>query len=163
MSQDDGPQKRFSSGDSMNAETGTATKKRKAGPRRRTARLSAVQALYEMEVSGAAVDSVLEEFLKNRWKEAEREGGAENALAKPSPALLSELVHSVAERGPELDEAIKPALSGDLCIERIEPLLKVIMRAAVHELMNPCHDVSAAVIISEYVDITHAFFSGNEI
>lgn len=146
----------------MSDDTKTAFKKRKTGPRRRAARLFAVQALYEIEVSGAMVDAVLAEFRNNRWKEAEREGGAANALAKPSPALFAELVHGVAEHNSELDEVINPALAGDSCAARMEPLLKVILRAAVHELMNPDRDVSAAIIISEYVDITHAFFSGNE-
>ncbi len=130
------------------------------GSSRRTARLAAVQALYEIDVAGASVDLVLLEFLKKRWDCAMGEGDA--PLSKPDENLLSHLVRGTAERSRELDAFIKPVLSGSISMDRMESLLKTILRTAAFELTDPEGDVSAPIIISEYVDIAHAFYSANE-
>jgi len=73
------------------------------------ARLAAVQALYEMDLTGVAADSVLDEFLRNRWKpkdgDPEAEPGTEDlsTLAVPDGELLGELVRGVNARLDETD------------------------------------------------------------
>lgn len=135
---------------------------KQAGPHRRTARLAAVQALYEMDMTGAPIDQVLREFKKKRWKGAVEENGDSGDLAIPNWGLFRRLVKGTVENTEELDPMIDSALSGGLTVKGLESLLKSILRAGVHELSDVGGDIPASVVISEYVDIAHAFFSGNE-
>ncbi len=124
---------------------------------RSAARLAAVQALYEMEVAGAAADPVLRDFLQNRWP---AEPG-QPSLVEPDSELLTGLVRGVTERIPDLDGMIEPALSGRLSLNRLETLLRIILRAGTFELLT-LGEIPAAVIINEYVDVAHAFFDEAE-
>ena len=130
------------------------------GGRRSAARLIAVQALYEMEMAGAPADAVLRQFMKRRWgRRSEEESGV--PLAEPDPRWLAILVRGVAERLAELDEAIGAALETTRPLERLEVLLRAILRAGTYELLSQA-DVPARVVINEYMNISHAFFAGKE-
>ena len=134
---------------------------------RSATRLAAVQALYEMELTGVAADSVLDEFLRNRWKpkdgEPEAEPGDEDlsTLAETDAGQLAELVRGVRERKDDIDGMIGPALSSDWTVERLEVLLRVIIRAGTYELLVKS-DVPAKVVISEYVDVAKAFYEKSQ-
>lgn len=144
------------------------------GRRRSAARLAAVQALYEMDVAGADADDVLEDFLQKRWRLG-RDGGTpeggdekledpesgEEPLTDPDEEWLGDLVHGVATGREELDGFIGLALSGNWTVDRLETLLRVILRAGAYELAKK-PDVPAAVVITEYLDVAHAFFEGKE-
>ncbi len=130
------------------------------------ARLAAVQALYEMDVAGADSDTVLQDFLSDRWAgtligNKDDEGNNTGATVRTDHRLLSELVQSVSRRSGELDQLIEPALSGEGSLERMEVLLKVIFRAGAYELLEG-RETPSIIIISEYVEVAHAFFSGPE-
>jgi N utilization substance protein B len=158
--------------------TGAAEKRSKetkaAGTRRSAARLAAVQALYEMDIAGADADDVLEEFLRKRWRFVGADGTPEEndeevhdsgkdagPLTEPDGEWLDDLVHGVATRRDELDGLIGPALVGEWTVDRLETLLRVILRAGVYELVAK-PDVPAAVVITEYLEVAHAFFEGKE-
>lgn len=142
----------------------------KTAQRRSAARLTAVQALYEMDIVDAPADAVLEEFLQKRWSlsgddtetdgTSAREQDAET-MVEPEPDWLGDLVRGVNRHSKELDGLIGPALDGNWTLERIETLVRVILRAAAYELTNK-PDIPAEVVISEYLDVAHAFFSGKE-
>ncbi len=135
---------------------------RPTGNRRSAARLAAVQALYEMDMVDAEPDAVLEGFLRKRWSMEEEEGaGTGEALVPPDNEWLADLVHGVASGRQELDALIGTALSGEWTVDRLEALLRVILRAGAYELKNK-PDIPAAVVISEYLDVAHAFFEGGE-
>ncbi len=139
------------------------------GPRRSTARLAAVQALYEMELAGISAADVLDGFLADRWNlsgqgRGEGEGDEETAefkLAEPDDKLMAELVSGAAARKPELDLLIGPALSGGWTDARLENLLRAILRAGTFELLALA-DIPARTVISEYVDVARAFYEGPE-
>lgn len=133
-------------------EPGSSTSRRSA------ARLAAVQALYEMDMVGAGADEVLAEFLQHRWRQDDSGGGP---MAEPDGEWLGDLVNGVATRRQEMDALIGPALTGDLDLARLETLLRVILRAGVYELTTK-PDVPAVVVISEYVEVAHAFFDAKE-
>ncbi len=140
--------------------------KRPPGRHRSAARLAAVQALYEMDMAGAAADPVLREFLLSRWTNTENGGddigGQETGgLAEPDDELLFALVHGVGDRCAELDGLIAPALSAKWTLERLEAVLRAVLRAGTFELLV-LTNVPPRVVISEYVDVAHAFFSGGE-
>ena len=75
--------------------------------------------------------------------------------------VLNDLVHGVSSGQEELDGLIGPALSEDWTVDRLEALLRVILRAGTYELKIK-KNIPAAVIISEYLDVAHAFFEGGE-
>ncbi len=131
---------------------------------RSAARLAAVQALYEMDMTGVSPDQVLEDFLRQRWKvqpanhDAPEDGEQDlSGLAIPDSGLLSELVRGVATRRDDLDGMIEPSLSGEWTVERLETLLRAILRTGVFELLTMA-DVPARVIINEYVNVAKAFY-----
>ncbi len=125
--------------------------------RRGAARLVAVQALYEMDIAGAKADSVLVDFMQNRWESAAKDGD----IPPPDDTFLGDLVRGVDSRLGELDAMIGDALSEDWPMDRLEAVLKAILRAGTYELLALVN-VPAKVVINEYVDLTHAFFVGKE-
>lgn len=129
------------------------------------ARLAAVQALYEMDLAGTPPDPVLREFFKDRWSDANLEDGEKDGsggdFAEPDGFLLAALVRGVTERRAELDGMISPALSGGRTPERLQAVLRSILRAGAFEL-SAMEKVPPRVVITEYVDVAHAFFEGAE-
>ncbi len=126
-----------------------AAKKPSAAAGRREARIAAVQALYQLDMNEPEPRQVIAEFVTHRLPEtADR-------------ALFGELVAGVADRIAEIDEAVAGTLVEGWSLERLEMVLRAILRAGAFELMARA-DVPARVVISEYVDIAHAFFAGKE-
>jgi N utilization substance protein B len=127
------------------------------GKGRSTARLAAVQALYQIELSEGEADQVIAEFTGHRLGES-IEG---EKLAKPDAALFAELVRGVVLNRRDLDDMIAAVLTEDWTIERLEILLRCLLRAGAHELADR-PDVPARVVISEYVDLADAFYGEKE-
>jgi transcription antitermination protein NusB len=128
------------------------------GSRKRSvARLVAVQALYQIDLVGAEPDAVVAEFIEHRLGreiDGERYGEADRAL-------FADLVAGVSDRRVDIDRAIAAALPADWPLERLETILRAILRAGAYELLAR-GDVPPRVTITEYLDIAHAFFSGKE-
>lgn len=135
-------------------------KSRAGGKRRSAARLAAVQALYEMDMVGAPADTVLAEFMSKRWRQGAADGAGE-AMAEPEGRWLADLVNGVAADVGGLDRMIAGALSPEAGVDRLEPLLRGVLRAGVFELTAK-PKVPAAVVIDEYVEVANAFFDGKE-
>lgn len=131
-------------------------KEKAAGPRA-AARLAAVQALYEMDIACAKADPVLVEFMQSRWTSSPDGSG----LPPPDASFLGELVRGVEGRLEEIDVLIGDALSENWPMDRLEAVLKAILRAGAYELLA-LDEVPAKVVINEYVDLAHAFFAGKE-
>jgi N utilization substance protein B len=133
-----------------------------AARRRSVARLLAVQALYQIEINkiepgGVEVDAVVGEFVKHRLGqeiEGEHYGEADRSM-------FIDIVRGSSTRRSELDAMISSALSDDWPIHRLETILRAILRAGAYELLARA-DVPPRVIISEYLDVAHAFFAGKE-
>ncbi len=123
---------------------------------RRAARLAAVQALYQMELTGEDADSVAEEFSAFRFgREPEITPG------EPDEAFFGDLVRGVPQRQDEIDGAITGCLAGGWRLSRVDSILRAILRAGTYELIaRP--DVPARVVIDEYVELAHAFFADEE-
>jgi N utilization substance protein B len=130
---------------------------RSGSARKSAARLAAVQALYQIDHSRARPDDVLEEFLRFRLGDS---FDTEHDVA-PNRTLFTELVRGVSAHGTDLDEIIAGALSNKWTIDRLEFILRAILRAGVYEIQART-GTPARVVISEYVDVTHAFYDGQE-
>lgn len=131
--------------------------RRGGGGPRRAARLAAVQALYQMELGGANADQVVAEFDRHRLGK-EIEG---LSFGEADRKLFGELVRGVALAHSDLDSMLAACLAEDWKVERLEAVLRAILRAAAYELSER-HDVPPRVVITEYVDLADAFFSGKE-
>ena len=129
-----------------------------APQRTRTARLLAVQALYQQEMTGTSTDAILKEFLQHRLDETARSFGK---LSARDHQLFADIVRGVSASALALDDAITAVLSGENRSGRLEVLLRTILRCGVLELRDRT-DVDAPIIINEYVDIAHAFYGGRE-
>ena len=123
---------------------------------RRAARLAAVQALYQMELNGDDAESVTAEFIDHRLgREPEISGGDADA------EFFGAVVRGVPQHQVEIDQAIAKVLSKDWKLERVDSILRAILRAGTFELIGR-PDVPARAVIDEYVELAHAFFSGDE-
>ncbi len=138
--------------------------KAQVGIDRSSARLAAVQALYEMDMTDITADSVINEFLKQRWKPSPGMQNDEEEdlpdLADPDGALLAELIRGVSAKRNDLDGMIGPALSADWTVDRLETILRAVLRAGTIELLSS--DFPARVVINEYVNVSKAFFDDNK-
>ena len=133
------------------------SKRAQPGRQRSAARLAAVQALYQIEIAGAEIEQVIAEFAGERLDE--KVDGVQ--LAKPDGGFFAELVRAVCLNRRDLDDMIAAVLTEDWTIERLEVLLRCLLRAGAHELADR-PEIPARVIISEYVDLADAFYNEKE-
>ncbi|GIU65896.1 N utilization substance protein B [Candidatus Phycosocius spiralis] len=124
---------------------------------RRGARLAAVQALYQMEMSGGGVTSTVLEYLNFRLGEDSEVGPLETADAD----FFRCVVEGVVAEQALIDASIKERLAEGWRLERIDSIVRAAVRAATYELLRRV-DVPVAVVIDEYVGIVNAFFDGPE-
>ncbi|HYU96756.1 MAG TPA: transcription antitermination factor NusB [Sphingomicrobium sp.] len=124
---------------------------------RSAARLAAVQALYQQEMEGTPLARLLHEFHEHRlgatiedeqYHEAERD-------------FFDDLVTGAEARRDDIDGLISGRLAEGWTLERLDRPMRAILRAGAYELIaRP--DVPVASVISEYVDVAHAFYDKRE-
>ncbi len=124
---------------------------------RSAARLAAVQAIYQMEVSGKGVVEVTAEF-EAHWIGREIEGMIFNASDMP---FFRDLLAGVVREQRAIDRTTDDTLAEGWPLKRVEAVLRAILRCAVFELMMR-RDVPVRVVINEYVEIAHGFYEGDE-
>lgn len=124
---------------------------------RRAARLAVVQALYQMEMAGAsAAAAVLD--LSNGRLPVTQDGVFDGEVDRD---LFRQIVETTVEKQAALDTLLARHLAKGWRLERIDAVVRAILRAGIIELWRR-PDVPKAVVIDEYVDIAHAFFDGPE-
>lgn len=129
---------------------------------RSVARLAAVQALYQMEVSSIGVESVIREFTDHRFDRAlEGVEGEGDTLASADEGFFAELVRGVVAEQKRVDAAIAKRLAENWRLERVDATVRAILRAGAYELIYRA-DVPTEVAIDEYVDVAKSFFEGAE-
>lgn len=136
------------------AEPALTSRQRRA---RTVARLAAVQALYQMELAGEGVDTVITEFSNHRF-DADIEG---EPLAEADEAYFADIVRGVVGQQRSIDEAVKARLASNWRMERLDSTLRALLRAGAWELMAS-RDVPKEIIIDEYVELAKAFFDDSE-
>ena len=129
----------------------------KPANKRGAARLSAVQALYQMDIGGAGLTEIVAEY-ENFRLGGEIDG---EKYRDADPSWFRGVVAGVVRDQKAIDPIIHKSLTEDWPLSRIDSILRAILRAAVFELINRA-DVGARVIVSEYVEVTKAFFEGDE-
>ncbi|WP_439477760.1 transcription antitermination factor NusB [Brevundimonas sp.] len=136
------------------AEPQLTSRQRRA---RTVARLAAVQALYQMELAGEGVDTVIAEFSNHRF-DSDMEG---EPLAEADEAYFAEIVRGVVDSQRDIDTAVKARLASNWRLERLDSTLRALLRAGAWELRNR-QDVPREIVIDEYVELAKAFFDDAE-
>ena len=124
---------------------------------RTAARLAAVQALYQMDMTGTDVNQVIGEFLNHRLSD---ENGVVDAEETDGP-FFKDIVLGVVTTQRSIDPVLNEHLAQGWHLSRIDSILRAILRSAAYEITGR-EDVPAKVIINEYLDIAHAFFETEE-
>jgi N utilization substance protein B len=134
------------------------TKKHNERSRARSAaRLAAVQALYQQEMEGTRMPTLLDEFHQHRLGATIED--VEYADAEVD--FFDDLVKGVDARRDEIDAAIAGKLAAGWSLERLDKPMRQILRAGTYELLARI-DVPTATVISEYVDVADAFYDKRE-
>ena len=124
---------------------------------RSAARLAAVQALYQQEMEGTPLPRLLKEFHDHRlgaviedeqYLDAERD-------------FFDDVVTGTDARRGEIDLLIAGRLAEGWTLERLDRPMRAILRAGAYELIARA-DVPVASVISEYIDVAHAFYDKRE-
>ena len=124
---------------------------------RSAARLAAVQALYQQEMEGTPLPRLLKEFHDHRlgatiedatYYDAERD-------------FFDDIVLGADARLEEIDSLIGDRLAEGWSLKRLDRPMRAILRAGAYELIARA-DVPVASVISEYVDVAHAFYDKRE-
>ncbi len=122
---------------------------------RTVGRLVAVQALFQIEQTGASASFVVLEFLSHRLKDTE------SGLRKVDTTFFAKLTEGAWGAHNRSDEIICGALKEGWLLDRIESVTRAILRAAIYELLET--QTPTSVIIDEYLNITHDFFDDKEV
>ena len=123
-------------------------------PSRTRARLAAVQALYQMDLTQRDLSQVLDEFVSHRFNTVEIYAGADRVFFR-------DLASGVAHAQAKIDSEIAAHLAEGWRRSRLDAILRSILRSGVYELLEQSN-VPARAIINEYVEIAHDFFGGEE-
>ncbi|WP_136161261.1 transcription antitermination factor NusB [Sphingomonas flavalba] len=124
---------------------------------RSAARLAAVQALYQHEMEGTAPPRLLHEFHQHRL-------GAtieEVEYAEAEVDFFDDVVKGAIARREEIDALIGTHLAAGWTLDRLDRPMRQILRAGTYELLARA-DIPVAAVISEYVDVAHAFYDKRE-
>lgn len=136
------------------AEPQLTSRQRRA---RTVARLAAVQALYQMELAGEGVETVIREFANHRF-DTDIEG---EPLAEADEAWFADIVRGVIEQQRRIDDTIKVRLASNWRLERLDATLRALLRSGAWELAYK-PEVPREIVIDEYVELAKAFFDEAE-
>lgn len=121
------------------------------------ARLASVQVLYQMMLNNQDAKSALRDFINHRVG-FDLDG---DVFVPADQELLTTIVTGVIDRRSDIDEMIENAMiSGGKT--GVELLLTCILMCGIYELLEQS-DVDTALIITEYLNVTDAFFDKKEI
>ena len=124
---------------------------------RSAARLAAVQALYQHEMEGTPVARLLKEFHDHRLGATIEDAQYHDA----EHDFFDDIVLGVDARKSDIDTIIGKRLAEGWTLERLDRPMRALLRAGTYELIAR-KDVPVGSVISEYVDVAHAFYDKKE-
>lgn len=124
---------------------------------RSAARLAAVQALYQQEMEGTPIARLLHEFHEHRLGATIEDA----TYVEAEQSFFDDVVAGVDARRGEIDEVVAAKLAEGWSLDRLDRPMRAILRAGTYELIAR-KDVPVASVISEYVDVAHAFYDKRE-
>ena len=130
---------------------------RKSPVAKSAARLGAVQALYQMDLSASDLGETLAQFSSRVVGEDFDNGECGEADYKH----LRDVVEGTVREQALIDVTVDKQLDVAWPIHRINAILRAVLRAGAFELMFK-ENVPAKVAINEYVNVASAFFDKDE-
>lgn len=131
--------------------------------RSRTAsRVAAVQALFQSEQASIAAETVIDEFIRHRLGELPGTGGFEEGrIPEAEVPLFARIVRAATAQAETTDRMLSECLPTEWPLNRLDPVLRALLRAGAAELAM-ADGPPTRVVINEYLDIAHGFFTGEE-
>jgi transcription antitermination protein NusB len=129
---------------------------------RTLSRVAAVQALFQSEQGSQSAETVIDQFVRHRFGDVPGRGGLDDGhVIEAQVPLFARIVRTASLQQDTLDAMLANALPESWPLERIDPVLRALMRAGASELWM-ADGPPAKVVINEYLDVAHGFFSGDE-
>jgi N utilization substance protein B len=121
-----------------------------------------VQALYQAEHAQMSPETVIDQFVRHRLGALPWQGGLEEGrVPEADVPLFTRIVRTAAQQQDVVDGMIVQALPEAWPLARLDPVLRAALRAGGAELWMP-DGPPAKVVLNEYLDVAHGFFSGDE-
>jgi N utilization substance protein B len=132
-----------------------------SGRPRTLARVAAVQALYQAEQGNTSPETVIDQFVRHRIGGLPAGGLEEGNVPEAHVPLFTRIVRTATMQQDIIDGMLIAALPEAWPLARLDPVLRALMRAGGAELwMSDGPPVK--VVINEYMDVAHGFFTGDE-
>jgi len=132
------------------------------GRPRTASRVAAVQALFQSEQAGDNPETVIDQFVRHRLGAlAGSDGFEDGRIPDAEVPLFARIVRAAVVSQDRVDALIAEALPSDWPIGRIDPVLRAVLRAGGAELAM-ADGPPTRVVINEYLDVAHGFFTGDE-
>ncbi|GMN02678.1 transcription antitermination factor NusB [Erythrobacter sp. MTPC3] len=129
---------------------------------RSTARLAAVQALYQQQMEKTPLPKLLNEFHQHRLgREIDDEDHEGEVYTDAEVEFFDDIVRGVDARRDEIDAILTAKLAAGWTLMRLDKTMLQVLRGGAYELLARA-DVPKAAAISEYVDVAKAFFDDRE-
>jgi N utilization substance protein B len=142
-------------------------KTKPSGRARTASRLAAVQALFQSEQNGDNAETVIDQFVRHRLGALPGPDGAplggfeDGRIPDALVPLFARIVRTAVTGQETIDRMIAETLPPEWPLDRLDPVLRALMRAGSAEL-SMTDGPPAKVVINEYLDVAHGFFSGEE-
>ncbi len=125
-------------------------------------RVAAVQALFQAEQGPTSPEAVIEEFVRHRLGAVAGSDGFEDGRVHDVDVkLFTRIVKTATTEQERIDPMVMSALTNDWPLDRLDPVLRALIRAGAAEL-SMADGPPARVVINEYLDVAHGFFEGDE-
>ena len=128
------------------------------------ARLTAVQALYEIEMTNTSIDNIFKDFTERRWDNNtifDKITDDNNKLALPDKKKFTAIIRGVIINQGTIIKILDRAVSKNIYFDKLDSLIKSILLCATYEI---CFEnlTPNKVVLNEYINITKAFYEQNE-
>jgi len=128
------------------------------------ARLTAVQALYEIEMTSTSIDNIFKDFIERRWDNnmiLDKITDDSSKLALPDKKKFTTIIRGVIINQGNIIRILDKAVSKNIYFDKLDTLIKSILLCATYEI---CFEnlTPNKVILNEYINITKAFYEQNE-
>lgn len=129
---------------------------------RTAARVAAVQALFQTEQGEDRPDRVISQFVHHRFGVTLAGDSFEDGfIPEADVTLFTTLVNQAITCRPRTEELLTETLPSSWPVSRLDPVLRALFAVAIGEMSAP-DAPPVSVIINEYLDVAHGFFSGDE-
>lgn len=120
-------------------------------------RLLAVQALYQISINELSSENSIDLILET----AIQQPGLEELKKKPNFNYAKKILNGFLENSPQIDLLIRTSLTASRSLDKLDKLIQAILNLAIYEIkFGP--KVPKKIIINEYLNISHIFFTGAE-